>query len=711
MPAQLAQELDMSKKKLPEAVVDHPEIRQWFAFKADGRVTMQSGKVEIGQGINTAFIQIAADELDVNPQSIDLVSGDTRSSPDEGVTAGSRSMQTGGVAVRYAASAARHALLREAAKLLQANADNLSVKDGQIFVHGRQSDLTYWSLATSVDLSQNIADFTAPKKPEERTLSGTSLARIDLPGKILGKHIFVHDLEFDDMLHARVVNPPRPSARIEKIDEAALRNLDNVFDIARDGTFLAILAENEFDAERATKLAHRHITWSHSKERQIDPIARIKEANAEIEHEVENGNVTQADGKIFSTTITRPYLSHGSIGPSCAIAKWCAGHLTIHCHSQGPFTLKHSLCGVFKLDESAIDVVHVQGSGCYGHNGADDVALDAALAAKAAPNRPVRVQWSRADEFSRSPLAPAMISHAEAKVRSDGMISSFEMEIKSPPHSSRPGGKKANNLLAASHLSEPIPVPPAIESPLSIGGSADRNSVPTYAIHNTKSAKRIIRNMPWRTSAMRGLGAVVNIFAIETLMDDIAHELNKDPLDYRLAHAQDPRIVNVLKSVAEMAGWPNTANDGSAFGIAYSRYKNISAYCAIITRIELDEDIRVTHAWAACDAGEAVNPDGIINQIEGGMVQSTSWTLKEAVSFDGEAISSTNWESYPIIKFAEVPLTEVRIIDHPTLPPLGVGEAAQGPMAAAIGNAVFEASGVRIRDLPITRDKLVAALA
>jgi len=695
---------------IPEAIAGHPAIRQWFGFETEGRVAMRSGKVEIGQGINTAFIQIAADELDVDPLRIDLVAGDTRSTPDEGVTAGSRSMQTGGLAIRYAASAARRALIGEAAKLLQTRTDDIGVVDGRIFVNGRESDLTYWSLAAAVDLDQPVTGLAAPKTPQARTLTGKAMARIDLPAKIRGG-AYMQDLAPEGLVHARVVNPPSPSMRLVDVDEDALRGLAGVATVARDGSFLAVLAANEFDAIRAAEWARGHCQWSAAGAAPADPVAEIGASDAEFENPFELGNVEACDGRRFATTVSRPYLTHGSIGPSCAIAQWLDGRLVVHCHSQSVFPLKRSLAGVLRMDESRIDVVHVPGAGCYGHNGADDAALDAALAARAVPGRPVRMQWSRMDEFTRAPLAPAMVTRAEAVVGEDGRIAAFDVEVRSAPHSRRPGGAKAVNLIAATHLAEPMTLPPPAESPIPAGGGANRNSIPSYSIANMRSRTRVVRDLPWRTSTMRGLGAFLNVFAIETLIDDIAAELERDPLEFRLAHAGDERIAAVLRRVAEMAGWPGSADEGAALGLGYSRYKNSAAYCAVVARVALDQTIRVTHAWACADAGEAVNPDGIANQIEGGMVQAASWTLKEAVGFDGEEVITTNWEAYPILTFAETPETAVDIIARPELPPLGVGEAAQGPMAAAIGNAVRRAAGVRIRALPITRDRLVAALA
>ena len=303
-----------------------------------------------------------------------------------------------------------------------------------------------------------------------------------------------------------------------------------------------------------------------------------------------------------------------------------------------------------------------------------------------------------------------MVTRANAYVNKDGKIEKMSLMIKSPPHVKRPVGPTAVNLLSADYLSEPVLSPDPIDTPLDKGGAADRNSVPLYDIPNLSSEKQIIYNLPWRTSAMRGLGAFVNVYAIETLMDDIASELNIDPIKFRLNHASDTRIQGVIEDVEKLSNW-HKKDDGDTFkGIAFSRYKNSGAYCAVVVEIKVDEDIELVNVWASVDAGECINPDGIINQIEGGIIQSASCTLIEKATFENEEILSKDWETYPIIKFNQVPRTFVSIVSHPDLPFLGVGEAAHGPTAAAISNALRTALGIRIKNLPITRDDIISAL-
>jgi nicotinate dehydrogenase subunit B len=694
----------------PNSFISAPNIADWFKFTDNGKVEMISGKVEIGQGINTAFVQIAAEELDIDPSRIDLTAGDTRTKLDGGCTSGSLSMQTEGLSLRKAASAARVVMLEKASELLQSNASELSVKDGEVFLNGNTTNISYWSLKDTLDLNKKVESYMNPKKPNERRLVGKKLNRIDLPFKVTGKPIFIHDLELDNMLHARVVRPPSQSCRLVSIDTDSALKIKGLFKLVQDGSFVAVVCKREEVAVKVAKQVKKLCRWSKAPKAVADPILYIKNFKGEIQTGLLKGEALNEDEVNFSTEISRQYLCHASIGPCCAIACWNKNNLEVHTHSQSVFPLQRSLAAVFKIDENTIDVIHHQGSGCYGHNGSDDVALDAALIAKAIPEIPVRVQWSREDELSWSPLAPAMVTQANAYVDNDGKINKMSLMIKSPPHVKRPVGPAAVNLLSADYLLEPVLSPNPIDTALDKGGAADRNSVPLYDIPNLTSQKQIIHDLPWRTSAMRGLGAFVNVYAIETLMDDIASELNLDPVQFRLSHSSDTRIQGVIEDVAKLSDWKKK-DDGNTFkGIAFSRYKNSGAYCAVVVEIKVDEDIELINVWASVDAGECINPDGIINQIEGGIIQSASCTLIEKVNFENEEIQSKDWETYPIIKFNQVPRTFVNIVNHPDLPFLGVGEAAHGPTAAAISNALRKALGIRIKNIPITREDIVAAL-
>ena len=431
--------------------------------------------------------------------------------------------------------------------------------------------------------------------------------------------------------------------------------------------------------------------------------------SGEPELVVEKGDVASAGGRSIKTEVERPYIAHASIAPSCAIATWLGDSLEIYSHSQAVHDMRAPIAKALGIDAGKVVVIHAPGAGTYGHSGQDDVAYEAAMLARTVPGRPVRVLWSRAADFSLAPLGPGAIVRAEAKVDSDGRITAFTLQSQSQAHVSRPGRGGTINLVAAERLATPLEKRSPPDVPLERGGGADRNGLPIYAFPNIHVSKRILRGLPYRTSALRALGGYVNIFAIETLMDDIAAEIGADPVALRIKHLADTRAVEVISRAAEMAGWPGPQVQGEGLGIGFCQYKNRSAYCAVVARVVCDDRVRLTHAWAAVDAGEAINPDGIENQIEGAIVQSASWTLKERVSFDGDAVTTRDWEAYPILRFSEVPEIKVSLIVRPELPPLGVGETATGPTAAAIGNAVHRALGIRVRTLPITRDAIVAA--
>jgi CO/xanthine dehydrogenase Mo-binding subunit len=390
------------------------------------------------------------------------------------------------------------------------------------------------------------------------------------------------------------------------------------------------------------------------------------------------------------------------------------GKLTVWTHSQGVFPLKHDLVKALKMDPASVRCVHAEGSGCYGHNGADDVALDAALLARAAPGRPVRVQWMRDDEFAWEPCGSAMVMRAKAALL-DGRIVDWNYEVWSNTHSMRPNAPTgANNLLASWYLAEPQPIGPATNIPQPAGGG-DRNAAPLYEFPRQRIVNHLIKDMPIRVSALRTLGAYANVFALESFMDEVAAAAGADPVAFRLAHMKDARARAVIEAVAKKAGWKEgEKSDGQrGRGIGFAKYKNLASYVAVVAEVMVDRAsgrVRVPRVWAAVDSGQVINPDGLANQIEGGIVQSTSWTLHEALRFDRNGIASRDWSSYPILTMPEAPHVEVELIDRPNEKPLGSGEGSPGPTVAAIVNALAHATGKRLRELPLTSERVKAAL-
>jgi CO/xanthine dehydrogenase Mo-binding subunit len=409
--------------------------------------------------------------------------------------------------------------------------------------------------------------------------------------------------------------------------------------------------------------------------------------------------------KILRREFLRPYIAHAAMAPSCALARWSDGRLWVRSHSQGVYNLRRALAQAFGFSEDAIEVEHAEGAGCYGHNAADDVGLDAALLARAVPDRVVRVVWSRADELAWAPVGAAMAITIEAGLDANGEIVSWQHEIWSNGFSSRPGRGTRPTMLAAGHIGKKE------GWVLSGGDGAERNAKPPYKIPGCRIVANRLLTMPIRVSSLRSLGANGNVFAHEQMIDEVAALKGEDPVAIRLRLLDDPRGRAAVEAVAKHAGWAQwKCRDGAGHGIGYARYKGNGAYCAVVAEIEAAAEVRVRRLVIAVDVGEVINPDGVINQIEGGAIQTTSWTLKEAVRFDRTRITSDSWETYPILRFSEVPAVEVVLIDRPEAPPLGAGEATQGPVAAAIANALYDALGVRVRELPLTPERIVAAM-
>ena len=714
-PATLAQQA--ARARLPGSLEANRMLNGWLRINADGTVTVYTGKVELGQGILTALAQIASDELDVAYERIQMISADTSRSPDEGMTAGSLSVENSGTALRYACAETRAMLLGVAAQKLGTPLEQLSVADGT--VSGGSARLTYWELTRDADLRREATARIKPKPASAHRLVGKSVPRRDIPGKITGKPSYVQDVRLPGMVFGRVVRPPSYGAALVSCDEAAVRAMPGVVSVVCDGSFLAVAALREEQAIRAAQALRGSAKWQENA--QLPPAAP-----ALFEHLQKTGSVDTvvneksgggaAGGRIttFESTYTRPFQAHASMAPSCAVAQMQEGKLTVWTHSQGVFPMRRDLAKVMRMKEEAITAVHVEGAGCYGHNGADDVACDAALLARATGGRPVKLQWMREDEFCWEPYGSAMVMKMKARLDDAGNIVYWQHDVWSHPHSTRPGSRTGANLLAGWHIAEPVKASPAVNSPQP-SGAADRNAVPLYDFPGQKIVLHYLPDMPIRTSALRTLGAYANVYALESFMDELAVHAGVDPVAFRLRHMKDPRARAVIEAAAGKAGWqPDRKGDGSrGRGIAFAQYKNLAAYVAVIADVVVDRrsgKIRVERAVSAVDAGLIVNPDGVINQIEGGIIQSTSWTLKEAIRFDERHITTRSWADYPILTFQEAPAVDVVLLNRPEERSLGTGEGSQGPTVAAIANAIANATGARLRDLPFTPQRVKAAM-
>jgi len=705
------------RPQLPGTPVDNRRLDSWLRIDPLGTVTIFTGRVELGQGNVTALAQIVAEELDIGLERVRMIPVDTTRSPNEGFTAGSNSIEAGGAALRSAAAEARLLLLAKAAEHLSAPPEKLIVKDGNVTVLGGPGSISYWELAAETSLQREATGSLAPKPASAHTLVGKPAQRLDIPDKVMAAASFVQDLRLPGMVFGRVVRPPSYSAQLASLQDAVVKRMPGVIAVVRDGRFLGVVAEREEQAIAAREALAKAARWSTPSD--LPDQTKVHEylknlPGIETKTVNEKSASSPASVKTHAATYTKPYLAHASIGPSCAVAGFIDNILTVWSHTQGPYPLRADLAKTTGLPPERIRVIHAQGSGCYGHNGADDAALDAALLSISVNGRLVKLQWMRDDEFGWEPFGSAMTMSARGGVSDDGAIVDWQYEVWSCTHNMRPGNQNGVNLLAAGHIENPLkPAPPA-EVGLPAGGG-DRNAVPTYEFASQKIVDHFIPGMPLRVSALRALGGFGNVFAVESFMDEMANLAGADPVAFRLKHLKDERARAVLEKAAEKASWKEgLKSDGRlGRGVAFSRYETTKTYVAMIADVSVDRAngrVKVERVTAAVDAGQIINPDGLSNQIEGGIIQGSSWTLKEAVKFDRQRILTRDWASYPIMTFAEVPAVDIVLIDRPEQASLGAGEASQGPISAAIANAIFHATGVRLRDLPFTPDRVKAAI-
>ncbi len=689
----------------------------WIRVEAGGQIVISAGKVEFGQGIRTALAQIAAEELDITLSRLRMAEVDTAHSPDESYTFSAMSVQQSGTRVRKAAAYARRFLLARAASDLRVSESQLSVADGSIFLNGQQTGLDYWKILEGRTFDTLVPDDVVGKPADQYRVIGQAIQRLDIPDKVFAAPSYLADLRMPEMVYARIVRAAKPTAGLISVDAEKTSQMPGVLKIVHDGSFLAVVAERESQAVAAAAELRKSCKWESGDAVPDagDLSAWLKSARSET-HEVIERRATP-DGsavRVLSAEYSRPFLAHASIAPSSAIALWDGSKLVVWSHAQGMYPLRGAIAHTLELQEQQVRCIHAESGGVYGHNGADDAACDAAAIAMHMPKRAVKLQWSRADEFTGEPYGSAMTVSTQAGLNSQGKIVEWTQDIWSCTHSTRPNGSaNAGNFLYAQQKHKPIvaPSPRVIKQPI---GGADRNAIPLYDIPALKINKHIVQDMPVRVSALRSLGAYANIFSIESFMDELAWANQLDPFEFRLAHLSDERAAYVLKRLRDISGWAQRprGRDGKGWGIGFAKYKNLSAYFAVLVALTVNPDdgnVQLDNIYSVIDAGLVVNPDGVRAQIEGGILQSASWTLKEQVKFDSSGMLSKDWISYPILKFGEVPEVSVEIIERTDQPWLGVAEAAQGPTSAAIANAIFHASGKRLRDTPFTATKILSA--
>ncbi|MFM1815582.1 MAG: hypothetical protein RLZ98_2277 [Pseudomonadota bacterium] len=709
-------------KRLPGSLRRDTRLDSWITIDPSETITVRTGKVEIGQGITTAVQMIAAEELDVGLERIRVISGATSEVVDENVTSGSSSMEETGRAMRQAAAEARAFLLARAAEALEADAGVLSVEDGVVKAAGSNRQVTYWELLGGKAFGIEATGEAKPKPPSAYRLAGTVIPQRDARAKVTGAPVFVHDMRLDGMLHARVVRPPSYEARLKGLTTAGAEAIVGVVKVVRSGSFVAVIAESEWAAMRARAVLAEAAVWDEpatlpdeeqlyawhlENETMANPVIEgvaVDEAAPEI------GEPPANAAKTLEAMYGKPYFMHGSLGPSAAVALFAEGKLKVWSPSQGPYPLRTALSGSLGMAADDITVLHTQGAGCYGHNGADDVSLDAALLAREVPGRPVKVQWTREDEHRWEPYGPAQVVMTRASLDGSGRIMEWNLDLWSTTHQGRPRPTTAErSSFVADWHREPARARPKARQNFSKESAAHRNAKALYEFDKTRVVSHFVEAQPLRTSSLRGLGNFANIFAIECFMDELAEAAGKDAVQFRLDYLKDGRARAVLEAAAEGIGWrAQTAGSGRGTGIAVNRYKNSKGYAAVACEVEADAakgTYRITKAVIAGDAGQIVNRAALSNQLEGGFLQAASW-MQERVRFDPVRVTSTDWEGYPIMRMPDVPEVQVILINQPGGDYLGIGEGSQAPAGAAIGNALYFATGVRMRELPFTPERV-----
>ena len=691
-------------------------LDDWLRIELDGTITAFSGKVELGTGTRTALAQIVAEELDVPFDRIHMVMGDTSLTPDEGYTAGSMTINTSGDALRQAAAEARQVLLKLAAEKLDAGIKELAVHDGVISIpQDPERTVSYAELMGGKRFNREVSYAAPVKPPSSYQIVGTPVSRVDLPQKFSGQMSFIQDFALPGMLHARLVRPPSPTAKLISIDESSISNVPGVVNLIQRGNFIGIVTEQEQQAILAAE--QLKVQWTETPS--MPPMEELftclrslpTQDHVLLDDEQVDDIIAQSAHQL-RTEYHQPYHAHASVGPSCAVADVHQDHITVWCSTPGPYPLRGALAQLVGMPEEQLHIVNIEGAGSYGQNGADDCAADAVILSQAV-GKPVRLQWSRQDEFIWEPKAPAMVMEIRAGLDAQGKITAWDYQVWSPSHTARP--RFAAQLIAYQLITgQPFP-----EGRFSFG--AERNAPTNYTLPHQRVVVHYLANNPIHASSMRSLGGAENTFANESFMDELAAVAGVDALEFRLRYLDEPRLREVLQAAAEKYGWDSHPSpliiQGDVMegrGVAFGRYENDETIVACIAQVQVNREtglVTVNRMVVAHDCGLIINPDGVRNQVEGGVIQSLSRALKEEVKFDEYRIHSVDWDTYPILKFSEVPDIEIVLVNRPDEPALGAGEPATITTAAAVANAIFDATGVRLRQVPFTPERVRQALS
>jgi len=707
-------------KNVENNLKKYPKIKHWINKSKNNKLIIFSGKVEIGQGILFAFQQLVSKNLDFSFDEIEVTCASTDTHPNEAVTSGSLSVQDSGLTLKIVCANLLYFSEQKFVSERGIKKINIEYSKG-VF---SQNDGYSKNLIDLIDdeLLEKTIDINIPKFEFIKDINDTNeFKNLDLLKKLEGKYIFINDLEIEGMLYGLVLHPKTIKGKLNEenfiLFQKFIFKKFNIIKIVNDGNLVGVISTKKIELLKIEKNLDQYSLWNES---ELDlPLNGQYETWLKSQKSLKL-NISKSidillntNTKSKSLNISRPFLTHASIGLCCAIATWSKDHISVISHSQGIFNLRHDLALAFDLAEDKINVTHHPGAGCYGHNGADDVAYDAVWLARYVPEQPLRVEWSRAQEMSIAPLSPAMFVELEATIDSNGKICAWNCEIWSQAHGTRPGRDKTPALLGSWQTNAPFAISQPVNAPEINGGGADRNSRPIYEIEHLEINLNDIKEMPVRVSALRSLGGHINVFAIESMMDELANLASIDPIEFRLNHLKNSRAKDVLNTVKKLSSWSNKSRikkEGEGRGIGFAQYKNTGAFCAVVAEVKLTDHIEVIKIYICADVGAIVSEKGVLNQLEGGSIQAISFSLFEETQLSKNGVNSTDWSKYPIIGFKDIPLIQTELIHNEQNPSVGAGECSIGPTAAAIANAVFDAIGIRFSKMPFNKDNLQAQM-
>jgi CO/xanthine dehydrogenase Mo-binding subunit len=707
-----AQAIAQVANAAPRAL-DAKEVDSFLAVNGDGTVTLFCGKVDLGQGLRIAMPQIAAEELGIGVDKIKFVEGDTALTPDQGRTSGSNGIQRGGMQIRQAAATARKALVEIAAQRLNAKPEDLVARGGEVRPKAGGAGISFANLIGGRQFDLKL-DAKAPlKDPASYTIVGKPLARPDVPAKCFGTHVYIHDFAVPNMLHARVIRPAAVGAKLVSVDESSIKNIPSA-KVVRVKDLLAVVADDEWSVIRASRALRAQWSEGTGLPAQADLAAALRADPGIVDETLVNKGSRAAqrpDGaKALTATYYWPMQSHASIGPSCAIADVRADAATVWTASQGTHGNQTTFARFLGLPKDKVRLIYLEGSGCYGMNGHEDAAADAAILSRAV-GRPVRVQWTREDELGWDPKGPPQLITISGAVAPDGRILDWRTELWIP-----------NTTRGLPNIPLLAPEAAGLDHVPGLNpGLISQNGDPSYAAESIQVIAHWLKDAPLRPAPIRSPGKPANCFAVESFVDELAAAIGADPVEFRLRGLEDPRAIEVIKRTASLMKWqprPNQgvgANNGVARGrgISFVHYKHSETYVGMGMEVAVDRasgQIAIERVVCAHDCGQIINPDGVRAQVEGSILQTISRVLMEEVMFDRSRVVSVDWASYPILRFSAVPRIDIELIDRPTEKPVGAGEAACTAVGAALANAVHDATGTRLRTVPFMPERVKAAL-